>query len=291
MRIAVYGKRFEENFAPAVSQLFAVLRQRGIDVMVHAAFHNFLKERIPQISDAALFTQTEEIKGCKFLLSIGGDGTLLDTALLVWQSEIPVLGINTGRLGFLSHVDVEEIDAAIDLLLAGNFTLDKRTLIQVSAEEESFSPFPFALNEVTLLNKERNSMIALHVNVNGSFMSTYWADGLIVATPTGSTAYSLSCGGPLVTPDSGNFILTPIAPHNLNVRPFVLADSSVVTVKVEARDKQILLNMDSRSRTIATGTLIELKKAPFELSLVQLPGRDFFNTIRSKMGWASDKRN
>jgi NAD+ kinase len=203
----------------------------------------------------------------------------------------PVLGINTGRLGFLSLVDVNTIEQAVESLIHGKFAIDQRTILQVHCEGSNFGDFPFALNELTLLNRERNSMISVHTMVNGIFMNTYWADGLIVATPTGSTAYSLSCGGPIVMPDSGNFIVTPIAPHNLNARPFILSDQNVISLKPDGRDHQFLVNLDSRSFAIEKNEVLQISLAPFRFHLVNLFDQNFFTTIRNKLGWGLDKRN
>ncbi|MCC6600377.1 MAG: NAD(+)/NADH kinase, partial [Crocinitomicaceae bacterium] len=218
-------------------------------------------------------------------------GTLLDTAAIIRDSQVPVLGINTGRLGFLSNVAIQDIESCVEALLNGNFTLDGRSLIAVGGIGFSEHDFPFALNDVTLRNNDHNSMIAVQTYVNDIFMCTYWADGLIVSTPTGSTAYSLSCGGPIVTPDSNNIILTPIAPHNLSVRPFVLSNSNTVTLQPEARSGEFFLTLDSRTYPIDKHTRVELTRASFELNLVNLEGHNFFNTIRNKLGWAVDKRN
>lgn len=291
MKIALYGKRFNDEHAGTVSTLVDALVRRGISIMVHENFHRFLVTKLSLPVNISTFSNHEELAGTNFLISVGGDGTLLDTAAIIRDSRIPVLGVNTGRLGFLSNVSPENIEEAIEALTNGNYTTDSRALIEVKSATQNFGDFPYALNEVALLNRERNSMVTVHAYINDQFMSTYWADGLIVATPTGSTAYSLSCGGPIVMPDSNNVVLTPIAPHNLNVRPFVISNSSKVSLRAEGRAPDFLMNIDSRSFIINSETMLELTCAPFRLNLVALDGQNFFNTIRNKMGWGLDKRN
>lgn len=291
MKVSIYGKRFDKDYSQHIEQLLLKLSERGFEVFIYSKFADFLREYISIPSNTSLFSRHTEIAEHDFLISVGGDGTLLDTASFIRDTGIPVLGINTGRLGFLSNVDVEEIDEAIEALVEKNYHLDKRSLIQVGSASYQFGDFPFALNDVTILNKDRNSMITIHAFINDEYMSTYWADGLIISTPTGSTAYNLSCGGPIVTPDSNNIILTPIAPHNLNVRPLILSNHNKVTLKVEGRSSDFQLTIDSRSYSVASETVIDLTYAPFQISLVSLENQSFFNTIRNKMGWGIDKRN
>jgi NAD+ kinase len=290
LKIALYGKRFDDEFTYGVEKLVDAMVRRGISFVVHEKFYLFLSSKVSLPANTGIFRDHEELTGVKFLLSIGGDGTLLETVSIIRDTKVPVLGINTGRLGFLSSVYLDQVDMAIEALVNNDFTLDRRSLIEIKSNTQVFGDFPYALNEVTVLNKQRNSMITIHAYVNDQFMSTYWADGLIVATPTGSTAYSLSCGGPIVMPESNNLILTPIAPHNLNVRPFVISNTSKVSLRAEGREPSFLLTLDSRSFSIDNETIIELTRAPFELHLVNLSGHSFFNTIRQKMGWGLDAR-
>lgn len=291
MKIAIYGKNFDDEFVPAIQRLVDFLHQHNVQLTVYEKFFGLLSAKLKMPQGVKIFDDYRGINGCYALISIGGDGTLLDTVRIVRDSHIPILGINTGRLGFLSHVSIDGIEEALHALLNGNYQLDKRSLIKLSSPQREFSAFPYALNEITLLNKGRNSMITVHAEVDGQYMTTYWADGLIVATPTGSTAYSLSCGGPIIMPGSNSFILTPIAPHNLNVRPFVLPDSCEITLKAEGRDPEFLLTLDSKSFTIDQETVVKLSRAPFDLHLVTFEGNNFFNTIRNKMNWGMDKRN
>jgi NAD+ kinase len=291
VKIALYGKRFDDEFSDSIEKLLDSMVRRGIGIVVFEKFYLFLTQKVTLPSTIEIFRSTEELRGVSFLLSVGGDGTLLETAAIIRDTRIPVLGINTGRLGFLSPVSGNDIDQAIEALVNQDFTLDKRSLIEVKSEQHDFGDFPFALNDVTITNKQRSSMIAVHTYVNDQFMSTYWADGLIVATPTGSTAYSLSCGGPIVMPESNNVILTPIAPHNLNVRPFVLPNTGKVSLRAEGREPHFSLTLDSRSFVIDNETIVELTRASFEFHLVSLSGIGFFNTIRQKMGWGLDARS
>ena len=291
MKIAIFGKKFEAEHADSVSKLIDALVRRGIVLTIHRAFHSFIQTQVALPSNIEIFDSHEDLLQTSFLISIGGDGTLLATADIIRDSKIPVLGVNTGRLGFLSNVAIDEIEESLEALVNERFTIDYRTLIAVHVQDIALDDFPFALNEVALVNKDRSTMMTIQAYVNDRFMCTYWADGLIVATPTGSTAYSLSCGGPIAMPDSNNILLTPIAPHNLNVRPFVISNSNKVGLRAEGRSTECLLTLDSRSFVIPCGAQVELTKAPFELGLIQLEGQNFFNTIRHKLGWGLDKRN
>jgi NAD+ kinase len=291
VKIALYGKRFDDEFTDSIEKLLDAMVRRGIGIVVYEKFYLFLTHKVTLPSTIEIFRTTEDLQGVSYLLSVGGDGTLLETASIIRDTRIPVLGINTGRLGFLSPVSGADADQAIEALVNQSFTLDRRSLIEIKSAQQDFGDFPFALNDVTITNKQRSSMITIHAYVNDQFMSTYWADGLIVATPTGSTAYSLSCGGPIVMPDSNNVILTPIAPHNLNVRPFVLPNTSKVSLRAEGREPHFALTLDSRTFVIDNETIVDLTRASFEFHLISLPGFGFFNTIRQKMGWGLDARS
>jgi NAD+ kinase len=290
LKIAIYGKRFDEEHIFGIEKMIDAIVRRGISFTVHEKFYVFLSSHVTLPATVGIFKTNEDLRGTSFLLSIGGDGTLLETAAIIRDSKIPVVGVNTGRLGFLSIVNLENVDAAIEALVNEDYTIDRRSLLHATSNSQIFGDFPYALNEVTLLNRSRNTMITVHAYVNDQFMSTYWADGLIVATPTGSTAYSLSCGGPIVMPGSNNVILTPIAPHNLNVRPFVISDSSKVSLRGEGRDPNFVLTLDSRSYPVDNETIIDVVRAPFEFCLINFKGHSFFNLIRQKMGWGIDAR-
>lgn len=291
MKFSIYGRKFDPEYNEHVQRLFDALIRRGVSVSVFKPFRRFMGNTIDLPETVQSFENHQDINDSDFLISVGGDGTLLDTAAIIRDSKIPVLGLNTGRLGFLSLADVGDIDFAIESLINGDYQLDKRSLIEVKCPGKSFGDFPFALNEVTLLNADRGSMVTIHAYVNDLYVCTFWADGLIVATPTGSTAYSLSCGGPIVAPDSNNIIITPIAPHNLTMRPIILSDSNRVSLRAEGRAKEFVLTIDSRSYPVSAEELIHLSTASFEINLVSLPQQNFFNTIRNKMGWGLDRRN
>ena len=251
-----------------------------------------LKERNISISSGNVFSSYEDLKDqADFLISIGGDGTYLNTIALVRDSGIPIVGINTGTLGFLSNIPKDEIEFAIDEIIKGNYTLDKRTLLKLETDENLFGDLNYALNELTIHKQDSSSMITTQVYLNEVFLNSYWSDGLIIATPTGSTAYSLSCGGPIITPGSGNFIITPVAPHNLNVRPVVIPDDNTITVKVEGRNERFLISLDSRSETIDQSVKLKIRKQDFHVNLLRLNNQNFPSTLRNKLMWGLDKRN
>ncbi|MCO6500505.1 MAG: NAD kinase [Vicingus serpentipes] len=291
MRIAIYGKTISENYISFIQELFQKLEVHQIETIVCLSFYDFLKEKI-QLSPQKTFTNHHEIKDVDYLFSIGGDGTLLETVQLVRDQNIPILGINTGRLGYLSSITTNEIDQAVASIMNQNFELDNRTLLSVETiSSDFFGSTNYALNEVTIQKKDTSSMITIHVYLNGEFLNSYWADGIIVATPTGSTAYSLSCNGPIVLPDSGNIIITPIAPHNLNVRPLVISDDTSIQLKIEGRTDNFLAAIDSRSVTMPISTEITIKKSTHKVSLIRLKEYNLLNTLRNKLMWGLDKRN
>ena len=226
-----------------------------------------------------------------FVLSVGGDGTLLDTVIQVGRLEIPIVGINTGRLGFLATVAKEMIQKAIDDLIEKQYSLESRTLVSLETSRPVFNGMNFALNEFTIHKRDTSSMIIVHTYINGQYLNSYWADGLIVATPTGSTGYSLSCGGPLITPGAKNFVITPVSPHNLNVRPIIVSDESVISFQIEGRSEKFLISLDSRSTAIDATVELKLRKADFSAKLVKFYGYSYFDTLRQKLNWGYDMRN
>ena len=225
------------------------------------------------------------------IITLGGDGTILKAATLVRDYGIPILGINLGRLGFLARVEKTRLRETLRLLSLGRFTTERRDMLYLESSLPIFGDTPFALNDFTLLKRDTSSMITIHTFINGSYLNSYWADGLIVATPTGSTGYSLSCGGPIVFPGSGNFVVTPVAPHNLNVRPIVLSDDSVISFEIEGRAENFLCTLDSRFETITSVHNLAVRKNAFGIQLVKLPGISFMDTLRSKLNWGEDRRN
>jgi NAD+ kinase len=225
------------------------------------------------------------------LISLGGDGTMLDTVSFIGDSNIPLIGINLGRLGFLAAISENEAADAIESLVRGSYTIEKRSLLHLESSMPIFEDAPFALNEFTLHRKDSSSMIKIHTYLNGEFLNTYWADGLIVATPTGSTGYSLSCGGPVVFPQTSSFVITPVAPHNLSTRPIVVPDDNVISFELEGRTDHFLCTLDSRTETIPTSIQLAVKKENFSISLIRPDEHNFLKTIRQKLYWGIDRRN
>ncbi|MCP4552174.1 MAG: NAD kinase [Bacteroidetes bacterium] len=292
MKVALFGKSFDEATMPYIQQLITKLEDVGSVISLYEPFLRIIEPVVRFSKDYKLFNTHEELKqNVDCLFSVGGDGTFLDTLTLIRDSGVPVLGINLGRLGFLSSISKDEISSAIDGLIKGNYKLVPRTLIKLNTNEGLFGDLNYALNEVAISRKDSTSLLVIHVYVDGNILNSYWADGLIVATPTGSTAYSLSCGGPIVTPESKNFVITPIATHNLTVRPIVIPDDSKIRVKLEGRDKQFMVSMDSRTETISESVELNLEKESFSINFVQMTNKSFFSTIRDKLKWGLDIRN
>jgi NAD+ kinase len=291
MQIAVYGRQFGKQFIPFAEKLFDRIRVNRIGLSIHQPFYRFLLDKAGfDPRPDSLFNSHEDLdKNTGFVFSIGGDGTMLETSSLVRDSGIPVVGINSGRLGFLANIAREDIDMAIDDLVSGKYTIEKRSLLQM-VSPEVFGDFSFALNEFTV-QKKKAAMITTHVWLNDTFLSAYWADGLIVSTPTGSTAYSLSVGGPLLSPDLHGFIISPIAPHNLTVRPVVIPDNNIIRLRVKCRSNEFLISMDHQSALLPDNTEIILKKSEFEVSFIRLDNQNFYKTLRNKLMWGADKRN
>lgn len=288
MRVALYGKTNAEAHPDVVGSLINTLQNKGAEVWVYA----YLKDKLPPLpAGVGFFASHTDLVGVDFIISIGGDGTLLDCATVIRHTEIPVLGLNTGRLGFLTAFGKDETEAAAEALFSGRFNIEKRTLLQAETNGYDFDGHPYALNELTVHKRDTSSMVTVDVYLNDTFLNSYWADGLIISTPTGSTAYSLSCEGPILTPDSQNFIINPIAPHNLNVRPLVIPDSGTLRLKIASRSNDYLVSLDSRSKGLTANHEITVKKASFTINLVRQPGHDFLDTLRNKLFWGNDKRN
>ncbi len=293
IKVAIYGRAFQAQVSKHVVQLFELLTERNVEVWVYGEFKEFLTETYSIAENENTFTCQQDLpKDIKFMLSLGGDGTMLAAVSILRDSNIPITGINLGRLGFLASINKENIEEALIALLSDHYTIEKRTLLAVEAESSSlFNGSSFALNDVTLIKRDTSAMITLKVSLNGDFLNEYWADGLIIATPTGSTAYSLSCGGPIISPGSGNFVITPISPHNLNVRPLVISDEDVLRIEIESRGDRFLLSCDSRTVNVATSEKIRIFKAGFEINLIRLKDESFFSTLRQKLLWGLDTRN
>lgn len=293
MRIAIYGRVIRPENAPFIQQLIDELCDRQHDFLIVDSYIEELKRcGINLRNDFKVLSHGEDLKGqVDYIISFGGDGTILDTATLVRDSGIPILGVNIGRLGFLSTIGKERIGDAISALEKGNYIADERTLIHLNSNPPLFGNLNFALNEFTIHKRDSSSMITIHVYLNGEFLNSYWADGLIVCTPTGSTGYSLSCGGPIVFPGSGNFVITPVAPHNLNIRPLVVRDDSVLTFEIEGRAENYLVTLDSRYEAIPATTQLAVRKEKFSVSLIRLEDRNFLTTLRQKLNLGVDARN
>ena len=292
MKIAIYGREFNDSVLPFVQQVFNALSLYKIEIVVFSKFHNFIKNKVTLPTNTTTFSGHQDLldKG-DVLLSLGGDGTLLDTLSLVRDSQIPVIGINFGRLGFLASINKNEIDTAIDALVKGEYSLDKRGILSLESKSNLFNDENFALNDITIHRRDNSAMMIIHAYMNGEFVNSYWADGLIIATPTGSTAYSLSCGGPIILPNAQNFVITPIAPHNLNVRPIIVPDDVELTFEIEARSTKYLVSCDSRTETVDRSVKVTINKAKFHVNLIRLHNESYLTTLRNKLLWGIDTRN
>ena len=292
MKIALYGRGFGPDYDGLMKEVLRVLNDADTEIIVFSGFLNDLKRCSDKSADYKIFNSYEQLKGkADMLFSFGGDGTMLDSLEYVRDTAIPVFGINTGRLGFLSSVSPKETVDAVKMILNGEYEVEKRSLLELVGEEERFKGINYALNELSVMRKDGSSLIVIQVFVDNKLLNTYWADGLILATPTGSTAYSLSAGGPIVAPNTDSFLITPISAHNLSVRPVVISDKSVVKIKVDGRCDAYDLNLDSRTKLVDKGLQLEVKKADFSFNMVKLQGRDFFEAIRNKLLWGNDVRN
>ena len=294
MKVAVYSKKYKKDSKKYIKILLETLDKNNFDVSIDESFYKDLKRFSIIKSTYKTFNHFNDLDASfDFMFTIGGDGTILRAITYVRNIDIPIIGINTGRLGFLATVQKENIKSSIDLLLKKQYSIRERTLLKVSSkpDEDDFDDLNFALNEVSFSRKNTTSMITVDTYLNDEYLTSYWADGLIIATPTGSTGYSLSCEGPVITPLSKNFVLTPIAPHNLNNRPVIIPDNTKIKICVSGREKQFLLSLDSRIYTIKNKTVLYLEKANFSIKLVQLSNQTFIKTLREKLLWGHDTRN
>lgn len=294
MKIGIYGQVYHENAGIYIQLLLDALQKKGIKIFIEENFLEIINRNqdiTKNFSELSTFTELDP--SFDFFFSIGGDGTILKAVTFVRDMGIPIVGINTGRLGFLATIQREEITKSLTTILNGEYTISERTLLTVETvpESQEIQTLNFALNEVAVNRKNTTSMIKVETLVDDKYLTSYWSDGLIVATPTGSTGYSLSCGGPVIEPSTSGFVLTPIAPHNLNARPLVVPDSSVISIRVSGRENSFLLSMDSRIETLESNTCVNIKKAPFTIKLLQLNDDSFIKTIRKKLLWGEDKRN
>lgn len=293
MQVVVYSQYLKEGDLPYVQHLFDALAANGIVAYVNAPYLQELQGKIAFQTNVGVFEGYLDfrVRELDFVITLGGDGTILAAATLIRDMGVPILGINLGRLGFLATVGKDQIAAAISLLARGEYSVGERSTLRLESDPPLFNDMPFALNDFTILKRDTSSMITIHAFVNGAYLNTYWADGLVVATPTGSTGYSLSCGGPIVFPDSNNFVLTPVAPHNLNVRPLVIADSATISFEVEGRAENFLCTLDSRHEIITSVNKIAIRRGDFPVKVVQLLDDSFLDTMRKKLNWGVDLRN
>ncbi|MFN3840558.1 MAG: NAD kinase [Cyclobacteriaceae bacterium] len=291
MKIGVHGKEFNRQAVPFIRDIFTILKKNKVDLVISEKFSRLLTSAAFRPYTWKTFSHGDNLSGLTAFLSIGGDGTLLETVTYIGKAETPILGINTGRLGFLATISQSETEHALLKIFSNDFSIDKRAILKLESSRKIFGKLNFALNDFTIMKMGSSSMITVHTFIDGAFLNSYWSDGIIVATPTGSTGYSLSCGGPLVFPRSGNFVITPVSPHNLTVRPIVVADSSEITFKVESRIKKFLVTLDSRHAEIDETVKLKIVKADFRANLIQLKGQHFFKTLRQKLNWGLDIRN
>lgn len=291
MRIAIHGRKFASDTEQYVNKILRKVESNGAEIVLSEAFTKQNKSGNLNLKKFNTYSSKKDLENVDYIFSLGGDGTLLETVTHVGDLQLPILGINMGRLGFLATISKTNIDEALDLFFNKKFSFDKRALIHVDTNKDVFNGVNFGLNEVALLKRDTSSMIIVHCSIDGEFVNTYWADGLMVSTSTGSTGYSLSCGGPLVLPQSDSFIITPISPHNLNVRPLIVSGSSTISFEIEGKGRNFLTSIDSRSYTVDNSIKLSVKKAAFKAVLVQLDGFSFFDTLRNKLNWGLDIRN
>ncbi|MDX2047396.1 MAG: NAD kinase [Chitinophagaceae bacterium] len=292
MKIAIYSRGGETLHNEDLLALLTELEKEKISVVISKDFFEQVRNALTGADRYKTFYSSDDLdESFDSIISLGGDGTLLDTVTLVRDKNIPVLGINFGRLGFLASIGKEHLQTAVKALVNRTYVIDKRTLIHVDANIPLFGETPYGLNEFAIHKRDNSPMIKIHTYLNGEFLNTYWADGLIVATPTGSTGYSLSCSGPVVFPESGSFVITPVAQHNLNVRPIVVPDDNIISFEVEGRADQFICALDSRREIVDKTVQLAVKKESFTISLIRLNERSFLQTLREKLAWGFDTRN
>ncbi|TWI02280.1 NAD+ kinase [Flavobacterium tiangeerense] len=294
MKVAIYGQYYQNSTEPIINDIFDFFNKKKVEMVIEAQFLKTLNDKkIVEKTYNTFSKHTELDTSFDMLISIGGDGTILRAATLVRDSGIPILGINAGRLGFLATVQKENIAAFMQFVIDKKYTISKRTLLTLTCtpSNEAIEEINFAMNEITVSRKDTTSMITIDTYLNGEFLNSYWADGLIISTPTGSTGYSLSCGGPILTPDVKSLVITPIAPHNLTARPLVVPDETEIRLKVSGREENYLVSLDSRVTSIKNESILTLNKTPFQINMVEIPEETFLKTLRNKLLWGQDKRN
>lgn len=291
MRLAIHGRGFSEETAPYIKEVLQFLADQNSEVILSDEFAGQNRDSGIDLSGYRTFGKTDPQLDVQAIISLGGDGTLLETLLYVNDKEIPIMGINTGRLGFLATIAKQDIREALGCLYGNNYKLEERMLIHMDSNTELFEGYNFALNEFAIIKKDTSSMINVKCYIDDQFLNSYWSDGLIVSTPTGSTGYSLSCGGPIMFPNQENFIITPISPHNLNVRPLIVSANSRISFQIESRNRNFLVSLDSRSVTVDNTVNLSLKKEKFKAKLINLANYSYPDTLRKKLNWGLDLRN
>lgn len=294
MKIAIFGQYYQNDTRPIIKDIFVFFNSNNVELVIEESFLKILYEEEIVKKEYKTFAVYKDLDSSfDLLISIGGDGTILRAITYVRNSGIPILGVNAGRLGFLAKVQKENIETFLQLILDKNYTVSKRTLLSIESnpKNDEIKEINFALNEISVSRKDTTSMITVETYLNGEYLTSYWADGLIISTPTGSTGYSLSCGGPVLTPDVKSFVITPIAPHNLNARPLVIPDKTEIVLKVSGREAHYLVSLDSRIATMNNETILTIKKTPFKINMVEIQDETFLKTLRNKLLWGMDKRN
>ncbi len=294
MKVAIYGQYYQNSTEPIIRDIFVFFNNNNVELVIEADFLKILYEKKIVAKPYNTFSSYSDLdESFDILVSIGGDGTILRAATLVRDSGIPILGINAGRLGFLASVQKDNIESFLQFVIEKNYTISERTLLSLECTPEipEIKALNFAMNEITVSRKDTTSMITIETYLNDEFLNSYWADGLIISTPTGSTGYSLSCGGPVLTPDVKSLVVTPIAPHNLNARPLVIPDETEIRLRVSGREQQYLVSLDSRIASVKNESVLTITKTPFKINMVEIPGETFLKTLRTKLLWGEDKRN
>ena len=292
MRILLYARKVREDYFTYVHLVYSLLSEEGVELYctdeIESVLSTVTKKELPKKIQSK---KELEASNVDFVITLGGDGTILGATTLIQDLSLPILGINLGRLGFLAGVERHQINYALTNFLKGNYRVERRKMLHLESNYPLFGDTPFALNDFTLHKRDTSSMITVKTYINGDHLNSYWCDGLIVATPTGSTAYSLSCGGPIIFPGSGNFVITPVAPHNLNVRPIVISDNSVISFEIEGRSENFLCTLDSRFETITMKHQLAVRRCDFDTHIIQINDHTFLKTLRSKISWGDDNRN
>ncbi len=291
MKIAIHGRTVKQDMLRYIEEIFEELSKQHVGIVISESFKKKNEDCGYDLSQFQAYKKKSDLEAVNFIFSLGGDGTLLETITHIDRLEIPILGVNMGRLGFLATIAKTNIKSALKLFFEGKYKLDSRSLIHIDSVPNIYGELNYALNEFAIMKKDSASMVVVNCYIDGEYLNTYWADGLMVSTPTGSTGYSLSCGGPVVLPQSSNFIITPVSPHNLNVRPMVVSDSSVISFEIESRGLNFLTSLDSRSYTVDNKVRLSVRKENFCVKLIRLEGYTFLDTLRNKLNWGYDSRN